>query len=363
MARRNKRQLSAFNLSFLDVMSCGFGAVILLFLIMKHNVDAQAIIPADTRLQESEVSLLDEEILEGQKNLAQIRNTISEIDDRLAIAQGLARRIMEEKEETAALIEEIVQQADTVDLEQIKAQIKKLELRNQQIEQEARKSGEQARRVAGEGTRQYVTGLKLAGTYQLILLDVSASMLDDTIVNVLRFRNMRDERKRHAEKWVRTRALVEWLIANFPVDSKFQLYVFNDQAGAVVPETAGKWLDLRNKVDQDKVVEALRAIVPAQGTNLEKAFIAAGQLRPRPDSIYLVTDGLPTLGSREARTEMIAGKDRVKLFREALKSAPTDVPINVILAPLEGDPAAAYAYWQLAQRTDGSFMSPSRDWP
>ncbi|NNM01135.1 MAG: hypothetical protein HKO62_10325 [Gammaproteobacteria bacterium] len=36
---RNRRKLSPFSLSFLDIMSCGFGAVVLLFLIIKHQAD------------------------------------------------------------------------------------------------------------------------------------------------------------------------------------------------------------------------------------------------------------------------------------------------------------------------------------
>jgi len=34
---RSKKQFSAFSLSFLDIMSCGLGAFILLFLITKHH--------------------------------------------------------------------------------------------------------------------------------------------------------------------------------------------------------------------------------------------------------------------------------------------------------------------------------------
>jgi len=31
--------------------------------------------------------------------------------------------------------------------------------------------------------------------------------------------------------------------------------------------------------------------------------------------------------------------------------------------PLEGDPSAAAVFWQLAQYTQGSFLTPSKDWP
>jgi hypothetical protein len=30
---------------------------------------------------------------------------------------------------------------------------------------------------------------------------------------------------------------------------------------------------------------------------------------------------------------------------------------------MEGDPMAPGAYWTLARRTNGSFLSPARDWP
>jgi hypothetical protein len=39
------------------------------------------------------------------------------------------------------------------------------------------------------------------------------------------------------------------------------------------------------------------------------------------------------------------------------------VPVNVILLPMEGDPLAPGAYWMLARRTNGAFLSPARDWP
>ena len=38
---RKKREFTTFNLSFLDIMSCGFGAVILVFLIMNHGIVEQ----------------------------------------------------------------------------------------------------------------------------------------------------------------------------------------------------------------------------------------------------------------------------------------------------------------------------------
>ena len=54
MARRRKRSEPGFNLAFLDIMSCGFGAVILLFLMLAFF--ATFIIFLDQKLVRSSVS-------------------------------------------------------------------------------------------------------------------------------------------------------------------------------------------------------------------------------------------------------------------------------------------------------------------
>ena len=360
---RTRRLLTPFSLSFLDIMSCGFGSVVLLFLIIKHNVDTNVPIPTDTRDQTSEVMLLEEEILEGKRNLAKTRNTISEIDEQLVVAQGMARRIMEKIEETRSLAEQLTETTSSVELDRLKLNIKELEDQKKQLQEEVRETGSDARRLVGEGNREYLTGLKLGGKRILILLDVSGSMLDDTIVNIIRIRNMRDGIKRNAPKWVQTLRMVDWLTARFPRDSQYQIYVFNTETRAVMPGLAGKWLDVSNKAELNSVIEALGKIVPEGGTNLEKAFAATGKLRPRPDNVYLITDGLPTQGSRTVRGATITGKQRLNLFARAVNQVPGNVPINVLLTPLEGDPEAAYAYWRLAMNSNGSFLIPSEDWP
>ena len=38
-----RRQLEGFNLAFLDIMSCGLGAIILVFMLVKHNVDNSSV--------------------------------------------------------------------------------------------------------------------------------------------------------------------------------------------------------------------------------------------------------------------------------------------------------------------------------
>jgi hypothetical protein len=359
----SRRKLSAFSLSFLDIMSCGFGAAVLLFLIIKHNVDTNVPQPITKTDLKSEVELLEEEVLEGQKNLVLIRNTISDIDEQLVVAQGLARRIMDEIALTEGLTNELVLDGKDGKLNKIKADIKRLETEKQQLLSDISKTGEDSRKYAGDGNRAYVTGLRMGGRNILVLLDSSGSMLDSSIVNVLRRRNMRDERKRTAAKWLRALNTVSWLSAKFPNNSQFQLYTFNASTSSALPGTMGQWMKVSDKLQLDRAIENMKSIVPEKGTNLEEAFAAASQLRPLPDNIYLITDGLPTKGSKRIRGATISGKQRLSLFELALKRLPKGVPVNVILFPMEGDPLAAKAFWQLSWITNGSFMSPSEDWP
>ena len=360
---RNRRSFSPFSLSFLDVMSCGFGAVVLLFLIIKHHVDAVTPSPLPTAASSSEVKLLEEDVKEGKENLAQLRNTIDEIEKRIVIARGLARRVMEKIKETSGDSKALSAQAQNTEIEKLKENLKKLQAEKKRLEEKTDNAGQDTRSFTGEGNRQYLTGLKMGGNRILVLLDVSASMLDETLVNVIRRRNMPDDNKTDSKKWKQALAIVDWLSTRFPVTGKFQIYAFNTEVNPVIADTKGKWLETGNTEQLNKAIENVKKIVPANGTSLENAFLAAGQLNPLPDNIFLITDGLPTQGEKPPRNTTVTGKQRLSLFDDALRKLPQNIPVNAILLPMEGDPMAASAFWQLAQITRGSFMSPTGDWP
>ncbi len=360
---RHSRKLTPFSLSFLDIMSCGFGAAILLFLIIKHNI---ANIPVDKPVQPltAEVSLLEKEIVEGKKGLAELTNTNDELERKIVIAQGLARRIQEQVQESEGKLARLKAMSPTDELDALRAQVMELEAKKKSLEAEASGSGQDTRSFAGQGRRQYLTGLRLGGQRILILLDSSASMLDKTIVNIIRRRNMSDQRKLDSAKWQQAIATTDWLSARFPLPARYQIYTFGTKVESVVPGTKGQWLEVKDLDQLNDAIDALKQTIPSGGTSLENAFLAARQLQPPPDNIYLITDGLPTQGRKPTTSRSrVSGKQRLKLFNESLQALPPKVPVNVILSPLEGDPLAAHSFWRLAIRTNGSFMSPAEDWP
>ncbi|MDJ0878203.1 MAG: VWA domain-containing protein [Halieaceae bacterium] len=359
-----KRKTSTFNLSFLDIMSCGFGAVILVYLIIDHAIITETEeLNADLM---SETNLLEEEVLQGKEGLVKLRNTISEVDYEIVEAQGLATRISEEIEQYQAQVETLEKDGftDRSDIETLKAEIQQLEDEVKKLKAASEDTGGvNARTFVGDGNRQYLTGLNLGGRNIMILLDTSASMLAEELVNIIRLRNMREPVKRQAAKWRRAVDTVDWLTAQLPVSSQYQVYAFNTQAVPVLVGTEGSWLDVGDQEQLDSVVTALNELVPNNGTSLENTFQTAIEMTPMPDNIFLITDGLPTQGATAPKGNTINGRDRMRLFERAIGMLPASIPVNVILFPMEGDPMAASAFWQLAQRTSGSFLSPAEDWP
>lgn len=361
-----RRKTEVFSLSFLDVIACGFGAVVLFYTILS----AQAGVQRQQRNDDlqAEVNRLEEEVLEGYKNLVVLRNSL-EGSDRAVPAEGLANRIIEETERLRQQLAEA--EKDTLSkretIERLKQDLKSLEEGTRRLGAGTPSPGQPGARIkgfTGSGDRQYLTGLKVGGQRILILVDVSASMMDESVVNVIRLRNMPEVRRMSADKWRRTVATVDWLTSQLPAKAQFQVYAFNTQARALVPGSAGRWLGGDDAKALTDAVGELRKTVPRDGTSLENAFAVVTVLSPRPDNIILVTDGLPTQGATApALRKTIDGEGRLKLFERAIGRLPTGIPVNVILLPMEGDPLAPSAFWALTRRTNGSFMSPAKDWP
>ena len=156
--------------------------------------------------------------------------------------------------------------------------------------------GDKVRQFVGEGQRQYLTGIKLNGARTLVLIDSSASMLDTTIVDIIRRRNQSDEIKRQSEKWQQTLSIADWILTNLEPDSRFQLFSFNTEAQVALSGSETEWLNASNQTQLNDSIAGLNSQIPTGGTSLVNVFSEISALNPRPDNIFLVTDGLPTQG-------------------------------------------------------------------
>lgn len=345
-----RRPISTFSLSFLDCLCCGFGSVILVFMIISQRVTAETQeVVADLRSQALRLTVQTEALAEE----------VAEEQDALSAAtRDLDRKrseLVRRRRQLASLDELIARKRGDVD-------------RSRQSVQEAMKRAATAAAAPEEtrekrGRRELVTGLDMTGKRVLILLDTSASMLDRYISNVVLLRNLPESRRRRAPKWRQAVSTVDWLLSSILVESKFQIYTFDTEARPLLEGTAGDWLEVSDDRRVRQARAKLREITPAGGTSLHAAFSAAARLQPPPDNLFLLVDGLPTQGAEPASSPTVSGDQRLRFFDRAARRLPGSIQVNVILYPLEGDPQAASAYWRLAFESGGAMMSPSSDWP
>lgn len=350
-----KRRFDAINLSFLDIMACGFGAVTLLFLILRHTGDLNAAGPNTS----AEATLIAQDLKRAQTEVRLKKQQKTEIEEQL---EDLQRRLSALQVDRRAQKDAISEQVDPDEaLATLRKQV--LELEAATAEAELSSGGDNVRRFVGDSDRQYLTGLHLGGERVLILVDASASMLAEDIVNVLRRRNMTPQEQRESAKWQWAVRTVQWLIAQLPPHSRFQVYAFNTDAKAVLAGTEGEWLDAADSLDLERAIDSLESLTPEKGTSLINAFESLSAFDKAPDNLFILTDGLPTQGRKKPSKSRVSGARRMDHFNDAIDKLPEGVSTNIILFPMEGDIQAAAAYWLLATQTKGAFLSPSRDWP
>lgn len=355
-----RRKTSTFSMSFLDVISCGFGAVVLFYTIIsaqaglyriKENADLSA-----------EARKLEQDVLEGYKHLAELRNALDTTEDRTIRAAGLSREVLDKlrmtEEELARYEHDTLARRES--LERLKADLKQLEEGTRRLREAA--PPETAQRPLDE--EQLVT-LRVDGRRVLVLIDASASMLDETLVNIIRLRNMSPERRIASTKWQQAVNTVDWLAARLPEATQFQMYAFDTAPRPLVEGSAGRWLSATDAAEIERALQSLRRTAPTGGSSLQNAFAVIRTLDPAPDNVILITDGLPTQGDKPplVRT-LVTAEQREDLMQQAVKSLPpSPPPISTVLLPMEGDPSAPIFFWRLARSTGGGFLSPAKDWP
>jgi hypothetical protein len=381
-----RRKLNVFGLAFMDCICCGFGAVILLFVMVNSRTDqppppepppVNAIIapvakPVPDVDRTAEIAGARLALQRAKARIRATATALEEMEGRRIASQDRAKRMQQEasqlqqkaadssERETAARDRVAGLQGDLLALEK---EVEQLRAALAAAETPEPPKGDASREFAGDGDRQYLTGLKVGGKRVLILLDCSASMLDHRILEIIRLRNMAPEEARKARKWQQAVRSTEWLLAQLPAESEFQIFGFNESAFPLIEGTAGKWLKVGDAGQLEAAVDSIRKHTPKNGTSLERALNVARALSPMPDNVILLTDGLPTIGKSRGLRRKISADRRLSLFEQAARNWPRDIPVNVLLFPMEGDPQAASSFWMLAAATGGSFFCPAEDWP
>lgn len=336
-------------------MSCGLGAIILVFMLVKHNVEKPVV---ETELLQADVKRLEAE----EKTL------------RAAIADAM---VVEQEVETQ--IDDLSKLID--DKKQALAQTKS----QQNAAQKAKASLEQGIKTfkvpnppdpisrPRVGEEEYLIGLKVEGRHIGILVDTSASMTDEKLIDIIRRKNTDNQQKQNGPKWQRTIGIVEWLVTRTPKASQLTVVGFGEKATTL---TGAGAIYGGDGPALNRTLSAVRSLVPSGATNLQAGL--AEMLKSKPTDVYLITDGLPTAGEGSYKSlnpfadcsalwggsSKISGACRIRLFVQTINAVKLPgAKVNVILLPLEGDPVAADAYWRWASDTKGLLISPAAGWP
>lgn len=350
-----RKRTEGLNLAFLDIMACGLGAVILVLMIVKQKIDESPI----------EIDNLKQDI----SQLAQVKNdamlTIEELEaerQRQQTRQAALDAVLREKQSTLARQSQTIEQSQS-ELAQLKSDITAIDVPDREDLIEIQQVNEE----------NYLLGLKVEGRKIAILVDISASMTNEKLIDIIQTKSRSKQVKQQATKWLRTQKTVEWLLARLPQNSEVLVVAFSDEATILGGNTT--WRS-SNSQTVNAIMTELRGLVPEGATNLQKGLDTINPLLPT--NLYIVTDGLPTKGESRYRSlnpfsscgsltgsaATISGTCRVKLFQQTIiESGRRDLQVDVVLLPLEGDPDAFNQYWSWAAVTGGIVISPASNWP
>jgi len=166
MTRRSRRAVDIFNLSFLDVVSCGFGAIILLLVIVKVSeplvieklaVDLSGLVQrleAELHELRGETTVLNRDLTEKQEQLEDSRTALARLSGELSALRGQYRAARSEHD-AQTLIEG------------------RLATAKQQLSEEMRRLlGADYRRTANAS----IGGVPVDSEYIVFIIDTSGSM-------------------------------------------------------------------------------------------------------------------------------------------------------------------------------------------
>lgn len=334
-------------------MSCGLGAVILILMLAKYQSEQPdqqssalqadiAILEIQNQQSQQDVETLQSQAADQQANLkklnAQLLGMLADIN-----AKKNAQRTLQ------AQVTQLQMQADAA------PQIPPTPVQ-----------------ASNKNIEDYLIGLKVEGRKIAILVDSSASMMEERLIDIIRYKIKPAQERQQSPKWQRVLRMVEWVLEKLPAGSDYQVIRFAEKA--VVAGGSG-WKRGADPKDAALVLEDFEQAVPGGGTNLHAAVALMRSAASGFTNVYIITDGLPTQGGASfssyfsgcasiiGKARNISGKCRLKLLANIVSSYNEAAPVNVVLLPLEGDPDATGLFWQWAVASNGLLIAPESTWP
>ena len=335
MHKRREAQSSA--LSFMDCICCGFGAVLLLFILTAKAqiTDSQEKVVQSVNAAET----LEAAIRETKAKKLALAEEIKALDPQPNTKATNVAVLAAEQERLAKAVED-----------QAKA-LTALENKTEPSEQPAALDRPSA-------DKSYLSGLRLRGPRAVILLESSGSMLAEDAKTAIQIIQQGTAAK--SKKWLRSKAAVRTVLAAIPKGTQVAIFAMAEETKVLSGSTKNPYIDPYDNEALLSFLDRLEQLEARGGADLSKGLQAVNQLNQRASSLLLIGDGLPTAPA--PRSGSLTEADRVKLFNRAMANR-LNYPFNAILFPFSGDPAAAGLFWQLSGRTKGITLIPDNDWP
>lgn len=352
MLKGKRRDTEIFSMSFMDCICCGFGAVLLLFILttgQKADYSEDTVEELKRRVQE-----MDQEITKERDELDQMARPVTLTEAELAEVHQDNLNTKRKADEYQEELKRLLRQLAALKNEEAKLLA---DLKNVPEEEQ------QPVPIPEVDRRQYLTGVQMEGSHILFVVRASGSMLGDTIEDAAARLEDPEFKKREAPKWQRVVKSLRWLIASLAPDTNFQILLFNEETVPLLPGRTDGWIARGDRTAVQESLTRLDQVVPKGSANLERAFNHIRYMPTLPDAIVLLTDGLPTASDTSPNTGSTDDDTRMLFLRQAVRQLPPRIPVSTILFPTSGDPGAPALYWELAGYTNGALVSPSADWP
>lgn len=223
MAKRNRRQNDEFNVSFLDVICCGFGALVLLLMISRNSPPGA--------LEEAELQL-DGQLAKLQQQLFEIRGETTVLNRQLNAKQ---QQLDSEKQRIAILKsrqQQLRQQYQNLSSSSLgQASLKgQLELALQQLSAEMQRLQQQDQ----QNKNSLVGGIPVDSEYIIFIIDTSGSMFNFAWPKML-------------NQMVATLDVYP-KVKGIQVMNDMGQFMFSSYAGDWIPDTAGRRKAIINRL-------------------------------------------------------------------------------------------------------------------
>ena len=335
---KHRRQAQSSSLSFIDCICCGFGAVLLLFILTaKSQIDQKE---TDAKQALAAFQMLQEAIAGAEEKQKSVEGELASLNPQPDLAEVIG-----------------LNQLDTK-LERLSKAVEEKKAALAFLDKKAESSEAVAASERPSADKSYLSGLRLQGPRVLILLENSGSMLAENAQNALTI--IRSGNSSQSEKWLRAKAAVRAVLAAIPKGTKVAVLQMNQTASPLFGTLEEPYMDPYENSELIRILDRLETLDAAGGANLLNALTVIKNLREQPSSLLLIGDGLPT--APNPTNKLLSEKDRIRLFNLAMSARP-NFPFNTILFPFEGDPSAAALFWKLGSRTKGITLIPDNDWP